>query len=653
MANRQKKTGHRPTLKSPQTASGIAKDKRSEKALLKSEERYRDLLEMTSDWVWEVDENAVYTYVSPKIRDILGYEPEEVLGKTPLDLMPPDEAQRVATFFGSYVAEHKPFSSLENVILHKTGRLVIFETSGVPIFDQNGTFRGYRGIDRDITQRKQSEEAMENLRRQRELFLNSAGEGILGLDPQGNHTFVNPAAAKMLGYKVEELIGQSSHAIWHHSKPDGSPYPEEECPIHEAYKDGVIHRKDDEVFWRKDGTSFPVRYTSTPIVEADKLIGAVVIFRDITERKQAEKQIKHQLQRLSALREIDRAINSSLDLHITLKIFLDELVRHLQVDAAAVLLLNPYTQTLEFGAGRGFHSKTVERTRVYLGEGHAGRAALKRRIIKIPNLSEATGDLSRFTLIADEGFVTCYALPLIAKGQVKGVLEIFQRTLLDPGHEWLNFLEALAGQAAIAVDNAELFNSMQRANLELTLAYDTTLEGWSRALDMRDKETEGHTQRVTEMTLLLARTMKISEAETVHIRRGALLHDIGKMGVPDSILQKPGPLTNEEWEIMRKHPVYAYEMLSPIHFLRPALDIPYCHHEKWDGTGYPRGLTGELIPLAARFFAVVDVWDALRSDRPYRPAWPEDKVREHVRQLAGKDFDPKVVEVFLEAEKEW
>ncbi len=190
--------------------------------------------------------------------------------------------------------------------------------------------------------------------------------------------------------------------------------------------------------------------------------------------------------------------------------------------------------------------------------------------------------------------------------------------------------------------------SLQHLNIELSLAYDKTIEGWSKALDMRDKETEGHSQRVTEMTVCIALTFGIKkDEELIHIRRGALLHDIGKMGIPDSILLKPGKLTEEEWTIMKLHPVTARNLLYPIEFLGPALDIPYCHHEKWDGTGYPRGLKGEEIPIAARIFAVVDFWDALRSDRPYRPAWPNGKVLEHIRSLAGTHFDPKVVEIFL------
>ena len=188
----------------------------------------------------------------------------------------------------------------------------------------------------------------------------------------------------------------------------------------------------------------------------------------------------------------------------------------------------------------------------------------------------------------------------------------------------------------------------QQAIQELATAYESTLEGWARALDLRDRETEGHSRRVTELTLTLAWAMGVSEAECVHIRRGALLHDIGKMGIPDSVLLKSAGLTPAEWTVMRRHPEYARELLDRIEFLRPALDIPYSHHEKWDGTGYPRGLEGEQIPLAARIFAVVDVWDAVRSDRPYRPAWTVEQARQHVASLAGTHLDPRVVAAFLE-----
>jgi HD-GYP domain-containing protein (c-di-GMP phosphodiesterase class II) len=322
----------------------------------------------------------------------------------------------------------------------------------------------------------------------------------------------------------------------------------------------------------------------------------------------------------------------------------------LGVDAADVLLFNPNTNILEFAAGRGFLSTAFDHTKLRLGEEYAGLAALERRIIHIADLADQPDNPRLARTFSSEGFVSYFAVPLMAKGQVKGVLEIFQRALLKPNEEWLDFLNTLAGQAAIAIDNSTLFESLQRSNVDLSLAYDATIEGWSHAMDLRDKETEGHTQRVTDLTVQLARMTGMREEEIVHVRRGALLHDMGKMGVPDGILLKSGPLTDEEWILMRRHPQYAYDLLSPIAYMHPALDIPYCHHEKWDGTGYPRGLKGEEIPLAARIFAVVDVWDALRSDRPYRTAWPVEVIREHIRLLAGTHFDPKIVKVFLEME---
>lgn len=190
-------------------------------------------------------------------------------------------------------------------------------------------------------------------------------------------------------------------------------------------------------------------------------------------------------------------------------------------------------------------------------------------------------------------------------------------------------------------------DELARVNEELVIAYDKTIEGWSQALDLRDKETEGHTLRVTEASVKLARLAGLEEAALVHVRRGALLHDIGKLGIPDSILLKPGRLDEEEWKIMRKHPVYAYEWLSQIEYLKPALDIPYCHHEHWDGSGYPRGLSCEEIPLAARIFSIVDVLDALRSERPYRKAMPENEVRVYLADHKGMEFDSQLTDLFL------
>lgn len=369
--------------------------------------------------------------------------------------------------------------------------------------------------------------------------------------------------------------------------------------------------------------------------------------RDITNYKQAEFKIRRQLDRMAALRSIDLAIASSLDLNLTLTMFLSQVRVQLDVDAAAILLLNPETQALEFTAGLGFHGASFQQTSIRMGEGYAGEAALRREILHKDNISRRNTDFLRHPSFAREGFVEYYAVPLIAKGRVLGVLEIFHRAPIKSDSDWLDFMEMLGGQAAIAVDSATLFNSVERSNAELTLAYDATIEGWSRALDLRDKETEGHTQRVTELTVRLARQMGLDEQTIVHIRRGAILHDIGKMSIPDHVLFKAGPLNEAEWEVMRQHPVIAAQLLAPIPYLAPALSIPHYHHEKWDGSGYPFGLRGEQIPLPARLFAIVDVYDALMSDRPYRKAWSRTETLAHIRAEAGKHFDPRVSEAFV------
>ena len=400
---------------------------------------------------------------------------------------------------------------------------------------------------------------------------------------------------------------------------------------------------------------------------ADKLrlAGAIAdIAASALHRAALHRQTRQRLERLDALRTIDMAITASLDLEVILNVLLDQVTERLNVDAADVLLFDPDTLSLEFVAGHGIDAPASGRTELRPEECLAGRAVLERHAIadlrlqisdlesewpEMSNLQPVLSpvEVSQISNLKSHGFVSYYAAPLIAKGEVKGVLEILHREPLDPDPEWLRFVESVAAQAAIAIDELELFRGLQRSNADLMRAYDSTLEGWARALELRDAETEGHSRRVTDMALDLASAMGLSEEELVHVRRGALLHDIGKMGIPDSILTKPGKLDDDEWDIIHLHPVHAFEMLAPIPFLGPALDIPYCHHERWDGTGYPRRLKGQQIPLPARIFAVVDVYDALTTDRPYRQAWPKEKALVHIRDQAGQHFDPEVVEAFL------
>jgi PAS domain S-box-containing protein len=477
------------------------------------------------------------------------------------------------------------------------------------------------------------------------------GPGIVIVtNAEGRVEYVNRRFTEVTGFEPQDVVGTPAYLLAEPLDPSAR------AALQEALGSGAWWRGE-ALARRKDGSTFFAVFTVSAVREPDgRVVHHVVIAEDVTPLKEAEarerelrRKLERQLGRLKALRTVDIAITASLDLRVVLDVILDQVTTELGLDAASVLLRDG-GPALRVVAARGLGE---ERTRPVAAAGEVGRAVLGGERVQVSDLREASGTRER--ALAEAGFVGYCALPLVAKGTVLGALEVLSTQRLPEDPEWWSFLDALAGQLAVAVDNARLVEGLRRANLELQLAYDATLEGWSRALDLRDRDTEGHTQRVAELTVRLARAVGVPEPDLVHVRRGALLHDIGKLGIPDGILLKPGPLTEEEWAVMRQHPEYAYRWLSGIEFLRPALDIPYCHHERWDGAGYPRGLKGEEIPLAARIFAVVDVFDALTSDRPYREAWSQEEAVRYIREQAGVQFDPRVVETFLElvARGEW
>lgn len=471
--------------------------------------------------------------------------------------------------------------------------------------------------------------------------------GIFQSSPEGRYLDANLALAEIYGYDSPAELMRTLTDIGGQLYVDPGRRAEFVRLLNEH---GVVTAFESPVR-RRDGTVVWISESCREVRDgAGTLLYYEGVVKDITGRRRAgdrmvalNAELTSRLDRVAALRRIDLAIIEGKELVHALEVCLDQVVGQLLVDGAAVLLWEGDGPNLHVAAQRGL--RTGLRTlRPPPGYDSAGRAVTASVVVHVRDLSL---DPANAPQLSAEGFAAYFAVPLVAKGECRGVLKVFHQTPVDPGDEWVAFLETLAGQTAIAIDNACLFAELRRSNHELAAAYAATIAGWSRALDLRDEETEGHSRRVTELTLRLARAMGMPEKELAHLRRGALLHDIGKMGVPDRILRKPGPLSEEEWRVMRRHPQHAHDMLWPIEFLRPALDIPYCHHERWDGTGYPRGLKGEEIPLAARIFAVVDVWDALRSDRPYRPAWSERRVREHLRSVAGTHLDPAVVAVFL------
>jgi len=490
----------------------------------------------------------------------------------------------------------------------------------------------------DITERVQAEGQM----KLQAHALESAANAIMITDTEGNIQWVNSAFQTLTGYSAEEALGQNPRVL-KSEKHDERFYENMWATIcaGEVWSGEIVNK-------RKDGTLYTEEMTIAPLLsEGGEISKFVAIKQDITERKETEKSARQYLERLRALRKIDDVISSSLDLDVTLHVLLDYSLVQLEVDAATVLLYEKSLQELTFFQAAGFRTKALEKTILQLGDGYAGKVALKREDLYIPDLQKVESSLSKAPLLVEEGFRTYYGVPLIARGSLVGVLEIFNRSSLEPNDEWVSYLHTLAGQAAIAIDNISLFNDLQRSNTNLLQAYNATIEGWAQALELRDMETEGHSRRVVKITMALAKRQGFKGQELVNIQRGALLHDIGKMGVPDSILQKTGKLSPEEWEVMKLHPVYAFEWLSSIEYLRPALDIPHYHHEKWDGSGYPHGLKGEQIPIAARIFAIVDVWDALLSDRPYRKAWSKEKTLTYIQEESGKHFDPEIVTLFL------
>lgn len=343
------------------------------------------------------------------------------------------------------------------------------------------------------------------------------------------------------------------------------------------------------------------------------------------------------------LRVAATAITSSLNPQEVLETILTALKQVVPFDLGTMLLLED--DHIKIVAAHGFKNNKAMLDQVFPSKNQLLITIKQTHRPLI--LSDALSDPRYERWVGPDLIRGWLGVPLVVHGEVIGFITLGSHKYSAFDQNAANLAQTFALHAATAIDNTHLFENLQKSNQELVQAYDTTLAGWAKALELRDKETHGHTNRVTELTVDLARFMGISKADLVHLRRGVLLHDIGKMGVPNEILHKEGPLTDEEWVEMRKHPQYAFDLLYPITYLRPSLDIPFSHHEWWDGTGYPQKLNGEEIPLPARIFAVVDVWDALLSDRPYRKAWDETRVKNYLREQAGTHFDPQIVEIFL------
>jgi PAS domain S-box-containing protein len=653
------------TVKTYGVNQDITERKQAEQALRESEEKYRSLFENVPDGVYRTTPSGEILAANPALVKMLCYDSIDELRQTNAALdwwIDPQQREywmhtlNESGELSNYVVRIKDKNDKEHFML---------DNARVQRNEQ-GEIQYYQGTFTDITGRIQRQRELEALTavgaalrianthsemipvilEQAMNLANAQGAAITNVDSYREDIVLNVKREKDEGYQAIHL--QPGEGITSKVFKTGKTFvcdditKEPEFALLELFPSptaaicmplttsGIVI----SVLWVMRKEKFEE--------EELKVLAAITdMTANALQRASLFEQTTLQLRRMTSLQAIDLAITSSMDLHVTLNILLDQVISQLNVHAASVLLFNATSQTLEYSASKGFSTEMLKKYRTRRGGGLASQAAARMELVscELTNCSE-------YPFLAEAGYLMQIAVPLIAKGQVKGVLELFHRDKLVTNPEWRIFFETLASQAAISIDNATMFADVQRANIELSMSYDATIEGWSRALDLRDQETEGHTQRVVQLTLELANTIGINGKELMHIRRGALLHDIGKMAIPDSILLKPGPLSDAEWVIMKQHPVFAYQLLHPIPYLRQALDIPHCHHEKWDGSGYPRNLKGTQIPLAARIFAIVDVYDAITSDRPYRLACSKEEALDYIRNNAGTHFEPKVVDAF-------
>ncbi len=632
-------------------AAGILEKARLFERLEQRESYFRALIENSAEGIAILDAQGIICYIASAEEDTTGYKTNNLLGTSIFNRIHKDDLPSVLQSFELGLENPGMIQTVQYRFQRADGEWRYFEAVGHNLLDDSH-IRGIVLNYRDITERKQAEQALQEHQSRLEAIITTTLNGIVTINTEQQIILFNPAAEKIFGCSASEAIGQGLEKFL----PERYRHAHQDHIRRYIETDTSSRRKgllDTLYGLRATGEEFPLEaFISQSEVNGQKLL--TVIFQDITERKSAEENMRRRAFELETIVAASSALRTAQRVAEMLPTLAHQALRAVNASYASIFLLD--AETGDF-VSRGWYSAGTMFTQIIEdevslrhlpNEGIAGRIVASGDIYVTEDLQKDSTvlilDGERERLKDVHGGIS---LPLRAQEKIIGVMHIWSLTPRIFTETEIRLLIALAETASNAIHRAALFEQTQQHADEITQAYDNTLAGWARALELRDEITEGHTRRVTALTVQLARFMNVPEDEIVHIRRGALLHDIGKMGIPDSILHKPGAFTAQERFVMEQHTQYAYDMLSPILFLHAALDIPRCHHEHWDGNGYPRKLQGEEIPLSARIFAVVDVWDALTSDRPYRLAWTYEKTREYICERAGKQFDPRVVQAFF------
>ncbi len=615
---------HEQMLLFVSTQVAIAIDrKRAEQALLKSKIRNELLIQASTDSILLQSLSGQILDCNTVSEKMFGYTREEFLTMNVSDLVAPDFLVNKPDLLQWQIENGGVNRDIP--CLGKDGKVFLVEASA-KITDVEGNKQAVVYF-RDVTERKKAENAILESETKFKALTQTTAAGIF-INRDHQFQYVNPMWCEITGYTEGELFSTS---LWNLFHPDEVERVRQEYDL--LYQGGLdsirlesaLITKTGEKKWLDISASF-IDYQSEKAV-----IGTAI---DITFRKNREHD-------LVVMAKISEALRSDLTREQVRYTILTELMELLPIDGAVITTVENKGEVLNLVRSTGCWS-SLDGTKIKANEGLSGFIVYSGK--PYVNFCAARDPYFLYPEMV-ENLITLAGIPMATEGITIGAVIVGSNRVMS--EDELRLLKTIGDMAASAIHRSDLYEQTFAQAKELKRAYDATLEGWAHALELRDKETQGHSLRIANMTLELAQRMEIDEALLDNIRRGALLHDIGKMGVPDTILLKPGRLTEDEWEIMKKHPTYAFEMLSELPYFKDVLDIPYCHHEWWDGTGYPRGLKGEEIPLAARIFAIVDAWDALVSDRPYRKAWVKQHALKHILDQAGTHFDETIVDHFV------